>query len=32
MKINFTKEHLEQLHKLADEALFEDLIVTTKFG
>lgn len=32
MKINFTKEHLEQLHKLADEALFEDLVVTTKFG
>lgn len=32
MKINFTKEHLEQLHKLADEALFENLTVTTKFG
>lgn len=32
MKINFTKEHLEQLHKLADEALFENLTVTTKLG
>ena len=32
MKINFTREHLEQLHKLADEALFENLTVTTKLG
>ena len=32
MKINFTKQHMERLIDLADAALFDKIIVTTKLG
>ena len=32
MKINFTKEHMQRLIDLADEALFDKATVTTKLG
>ena len=32
MKINFTKQHMERLMDLADAALFNQTVVTTKLG
>lgn len=32
MKINFTKEHMLRLYDLANEALFDKTVVTTKLG
>lgn len=32
MKINFTKQHMERLIDLADAALFDRTVVTTKLG
>lgn len=32
MKINFTKEHMQRLIDLADVALFDQTIITTKLG
>ena len=32
MKINFTKEHMVRLYDLANEALFDKTVVTTKLG
>jgi chromosome segregation ATPase len=32
MKINFTKQHMERLIDLADSALFDKTLVTTKLG
>lgn len=32
MKINFTKQHMERLIDLADAALFDQTVITTKLG